>query len=113
MQGWCQMMPVLIRWCHPLPHPTLNPKPCRSFNGALAAPPGGGDMGQWACVANTVLALIASCIASFVASAYYDGKFNMVHVQNATLAGGVAIGSSANLRLPPAAALTVGALAGG
>ena len=35
-----------------------------------------------------------------------------VHVQNATLAGGVAMGSAANLAIPPAAALGLGALAG-
>ena len=32
-------------------------------------------------------------------------QLDMVHVQNATLAGGVAIGSSADLHMPPAAAL--------
>jgi ammonium transporter Rh len=35
-----------------------------------------------------------------------------VHIQNATLAGGVAIGSSANLKLVPAWAVFVGVLAG-
>ena len=35
-----------------------------------------------------------------------------VHIQNATLAGGVAIGSAANLALPPPAALSLGLAAG-
>lgn len=36
----------------------------------------------------------------------------MVHIQNATLAGGVAIGTSANMMVSPVGALTVGVLAG-
>jgi len=36
----------------------------------------------------------------------------MVHVQNATLAGGVAVGAVADLMLSPAGALAVGAVAG-
>ncbi|KAG2497748.1 hypothetical protein HYH03_004481 [Edaphochlamys debaryana] len=85
-----------------------------SFNGALGATPGGTDQWQWHCIANTLLALLASCVAAFAASVLLgeSGKMDMVHVQNATLAGGVAVGSSASLRLPPAAALGLGALAG-
>ncbi len=36
----------------------------------------------------------------------------MMSVQNATLAGGVAVGSAAALNLHPAGALTIGAFAG-
>lgn len=35
-----------------------------------------------------------------------------VHVQNATLAGGVALGTSANMPLQPWAAMLIGCLAG-
>ena len=39
-------------------------------------------------------------------------KFVMEHVQNATLAGGVAIGAVADLLVGPWAALTIGSMAG-
>lgn len=54
---------------------------------------------------NTVVALLGACLAAFCASAAVGGKLDMVHIQNATLAGGVAIGSSADLSMPPAVAL--------
>ena len=56
---------------------------------------------------NTVIALLGAVLAAFTASAAC-GKLDMVHIQNATLAGGVAIGSSANLAMPPACALAGG-----
>lgn len=77
-----------------------------SFNGALASAPGAAHQPQIFCIMNTLLALLGSCLAAFATSAWIEGKLDMVHIQNATLAGGVAIGSSANLLLPPAAALT-------
>lgn len=39
------------------------------------------------------------------------GKFDMVDIQNATLAGGVAIGGAADFRLSPLGALIVGLIA--
>lgn len=80
-----------------------------SFNGALAPTPDS----QMRVVVNTVFALCASCIAAFVFSHLTRrGKFNMVHVQNATLAGGVAIGSSSDLTVGPGGSMLVGTLAG-
>lgn len=47
--------------------------------------------------------------AAFQSSHY---KFDMVDIQNATLAGGVAVGSSADLVIEPWAALLIGFIAG-
>jgi ammonium transporter Rh len=80
-----------------------------SFNGALA--PAGS---QFRVVVNTVLALNGSCICAFLFSRIlsHEKKFDMVHIQNATLAGGVAVGSSADLVIGPGAAILVGSVAG-
>merc|ERR1712100_276962 len=63
---------------------------------------------------NTVLALCSCCITAFFMDALLreGNKFDMVSIQNATLAGGVAVGSSADLILQPYAALLVGVIAG-
>jgi ammonium transporter Rh len=80
-----------------------------SFNGAFA--PAGS---QFRVVINTALALNASCISAFIFSRLFseEGVFDMVHIQNSTLAGGVAVGSSADLLIGPGGALTVGFVAG-
>ena len=83
-----------------------------SFNGALASAPGAEHQPQFLCVMNTVLSLLGACLAAFAASAAVDGKLNMVHIQNATLAGGVAVGSAANMSFTPMGALLVGVVAG-
>jgi len=76
-----------------------------SFNGGLAQ----GDQRHRA-VINTYISLASCCIMSFAISALLDpeNKFSMVHVQNSTLAGGVAIGTSANLMIQPFGAMIVG-----
>ncbi|KAL5019942.1 hypothetical protein ScPMuIL_002834 [Solemya velum] len=80
-----------------------------SFNSALAA---GDD--QHRAVINTYLALAACCMTTFAISSLVDkhGKFDMVHIQNATLAGGVAVGTTADMMIEPYGALLIGSLAG-
>lgn len=92
-----------------------------SFNGALASLPIGTKVdeatayekqAQFLCIINTVLSLCGCCVAAFGTSALVGGRFNMIHIQNATIAGGVAIGSAAALRLTPGGAVLVGMSAG-
>lgn len=80
-----------------------------SFNGGAAA----GDE-QHRALVNTYLSLCACTIITFAVSQLVDakGRFTMVHIQNATLAGGVAVGTSANMPLQPFGAMLIGALAG-
>ncbi|GBL73139.1 Ammonium transporter Rh type B [Araneus ventricosus] len=79
-----------------------------SFNSAL----GTGDE-QHRSVINTFMALLACCTMTFAISSLVDGegRLNMVHIQNATLAGGVAIGSTSNMNVHPFGAMIIGALA--
>jgi len=75
--------------------------------GALPAGPG-----QTTALINTVLALLASTVVSFALTPMLQGgKLATVPVQNATLAGGVSIGATANL-VGPFGALVIGGLAG-
>ncbi|XP_053997429.1 ammonium transporter Rh type B isoform X1 [Hylaeus anthracinus] len=80
-----------------------------SFNSAALQ----GDSQQRAII-NTLLSISASCVIGFATSALLskDAKFNMVHVQNSTLAGGVAIGTAAAMMCEPVGALLVGSVAG-
>lgn len=78
-----------------------------SFNGVLAG------AAQQRAVCSTVLSLVGSAVGGFLASqTLRDGRFHMEDLQNATLAGGVAIGSAANFALPPCVAMLVGLSAG-
>lgn len=57
---------------------------------------------QERCLIATLLSLVGSCVTAFVVSQRMrGGHFCMVDVQNATLAGGVAIGAAANLVVLP------------
>nr|UUH57882.1 Rh type C glycoprotein [Molgula manhattensis] len=64
-------------------------------------------------VINTILSLAACTVVTFAISSVVDKKnrLDMVHVQNATLAGGVAMGASANLIVHPFGALLTGSCA--
>eukprot|EP00586_Coscinodiscus_wailesii_P003222 CAMPEP_0172489502 /NCGR_PEP_ID=MMETSP1066-20121228/19538_1 /TAXON_ID=671091 /ORGANISM="Coscinodiscus wailesii, Strain CCMP2513" /LENGTH=420 /DNA_ID=CAMNT_0013257421 /DNA_START=29 /DNA_END=1291 /DNA_ORIENTATION=+ len=65
------------------------------------------------CLINTIMALIGSTGATFFLTQQLNGgKFDAVHVQNSTLAGGVAIGATARLALGPGVAFLIGLLAG-
>lgn len=81
-----------------------------SFN---SAPTPLGD-GQHRTALNTYYSLTASTLSTFALSALVgrDGRLDMVHVQNAALAGGVVVGTSAEMMLTPFGALAAGFLAG-
>jgi len=78
-----------------------------SFNGALAS-----GQAQHLVVINTTLALCASAVSAFLFSVKLRGKFSMVDVQNATLAGGVAVGAISNMGIEPWGAVFTGLFAG-
>jgi ammonium transporter Rh len=61
-------------------------------------------------IVNTLLALCTSCFSAFMASYCLRGerKFCMADIQNATLAGGVGMGTCANMMINPATALAIG-----
>merc|ERR1719384_2085640 len=82
-----------------------------SFNGVLA---GNKFFAKERVVLNTVLALCGSCTMTFAMSRLINPgqKFSMVHIQNATLAGGVAVGSSSDLVVGPWASILCGMVAG-
>lgn len=81
-----------------------------SFN---SAPTTLGD-GQHRTALNTYYSLTASTLSTFALSALVggDGRLDMVHVQNAALAGGVVVGTSSEMMLTPFGALAAGFLAG-
>ncbi|CAH3195186.1 unnamed protein product [Porites evermanni] len=85
-----------------------------SFNAALVAP---DYVAQHRSVINTYFSLAAACVTTFALSPVFQregGKWrlSMVHVQNATLAGGVAIGTASNMSISPWGALLIGCCAG-
>jgi ammonium transporter Rh len=81
-----------------------------SFVGATET---GNPTREMHCLINTIMSLIGSTGASFYVSQYLNGgKFDAVHIQNSTLAGGVAIGATARLAMGPGIALLVGLGAG-
>ncbi|NWZ37571.1 RHBG protein, partial [Brachypodius atriceps] len=67
---------------------------------------------QHRAILNTLLAMSASAITTVVASSLLDrdGKLRPGHLQNGSLAGGVAIGVVADMAVPPVAALALGSL---
>ncbi|XP_018427105.1 PREDICTED: ammonium transporter Rh type C [Nanorana parkeri] len=81
-----------------------------SFNSAVS---NHGDAQHRAAI-NTYCSL-ASCVLTTVAISSVvskKGKIEMVHIQNATLAGGVAVGTAAEMALTPYGSLIVGFICG-
>ncbi|EFB18483.1 hypothetical protein PANDA_016696, partial [Ailuropoda melanoleuca] len=81
-----------------------------SFN---SAPTTLGD-GQHRTVLHTYYSLTASTLGTFALSALVGehGRLDMVHIQNAVLAGGVVVGTAGEMMLTPFGALAAGFLAG-
>ncbi|XP_057555509.1 ammonium transporter Rh type A [Hippopotamus amphibius kiboko] len=81
-----------------------------SFNSAIAE---AGNK-QYRAIVNTYFSLAACVVIAYAFSSLLEshGKLNMVHVQNATLAGGVAIGTCADMEISPYFAMIVGSIAG-
>ena len=78
-----------------------------SFNGALAA-----DFQQQRVIVNTVLAISASAITACGISRLALQRLDMEVVLNATLAGGVSVGSSSDLVVTGGTAMAIGAISG-
>ncbi|XP_032031050.1 ammonium transporter Rh type C [Hylobates moloch] len=81
-----------------------------SFNSAISYH---GDSQHRAAI-NTYCSLAACVLTSVAISSalHKKGKLDMVHIQNATLAGGVAVGTAAEMMLMPYGALIVGFICG-
>uniref|UniRef100_A0A8C5E0R0 Ammonium transporter Rh type A n=1 Tax=Gouania willdenowi TaxID=441366 RepID=A0A8C5E0R0_GOUWI len=81
-----------------------------SFNSAIAEP----GMDQFTAVINTYLSLAACVLSAYALSSLVEhkGKLDMVHIQNATLAGGVAVGTCADMSIGPFGAMLIGTVAG-
>ncbi|XP_055354446.1 ammonium transporter Rh type A-like [Paramacrobiotus metropolitanus] len=79
-----------------------------SFNSAVAE-----KEFQQRAVINTYFAMASCCVVTFICShLFHHNKFSMELVQNATLAGGVALGATADMIVQPYGALIIGAGAG-
>jgi len=63
-------------------------------------------------IINSFLSLCASSATAFYFSHLYHGQLDIVHIQNATLAGGVGAGTSCNILMSPWAAILIGCFSG-
>ena len=77
-----------------------------SFNGGLAGL-SNPYVAQRA-VVNTLISISTSCLMAFALCNAFHGRLRMVDVQNATLAGGVFVGASADMALSPVGAMILG-----
>ncbi|CAF0758002.1 unnamed protein product [Adineta steineri] len=81
-----------------------------SFNAGVAA---AGDS-RLRAVVNTYISIASSVLLTYICSCLFskEKKFDMVHIQNATLAGGVAVGTVADKIIRPFGAMIIGSVAG-
>ncbi|XP_053316588.1 ammonium transporter Rh type A [Spea bombifrons] len=81
-----------------------------SFNSAIAEP----GLPQQMAIINTYFSLAACVLTAYAFSSLVEhkGKLDMVHIQNATLAGGVAVGTCADMNIGPFGAMIIGFTAG-
>jgi ammonium transporter Rh len=81
-----------------------------SFVAGAAEP---NSIQQQVAIVNTILALGSGTVTAFFFSSYMHekGLFRPVDIQNATLAGGVAVGCVANLSIKPVGAILIGCIA--
>ncbi|KAF7690403.1 ammonium transporter Rh type A [Silurus meridionalis] len=81
-----------------------------SFNSAIAET----VPEQLTAIINTYFSLAACALAAYATSSLVEkkGKLDMVHIQNATLAGGVAVGTCADMNIAPFGAMLIGVTAG-
>ena len=80
-----------------------------SFNGGALT---GDTTHAGRAIANTVLGLLASCVSCFIVSGIVGGRFTPADIQNASLAGGVAVGAVARCKIGTGWASALGALGG-
>jgi len=79
-----------------------------SFNAALATGPE-----QLRALVNTFLSLCGATVSTFFFSRWLsEGRFEIVHIQNSTLAGGVVMGVASHLNIYPASAIACGMVVG-
>ncbi|XP_032518087.1 ammonium transporter Rh type B-B isoform X1 [Danaus plexippus] len=82
-----------------------------SFNSALTS----SNTEYQRAVINSYLSLASATVTTFVMSSlvsHHHSKLDMVHIQNSTLAGGVAVGSVCNMHISAGGAVAVGIGAG-
>ncbi|XP_023383452.1 ammonium transporter Rh type A isoform X1 [Pteropus vampyrus] len=81
-----------------------------SFNSAVAD---AGDK-QYRAIVNTYFSLAACVLTAYAFSSLVEhrGKLSMVHIQNATLAGGVSVGTCADMDISLCVSMIIGSTAG-
>lgn len=80
-----------------------------SFNGALHF---NSPLTQHRSFINTLISISGSTFVAFLTSHILNDRYDIVDIQNATLAGGVGIGCLADFNLNVYGALLVGCIAG-